>query len=150
MLHTSPSTLKPHSVISSTFSNALSQTCSSSFGVDDIDDIGEEEITKRLPSSAWVEGYAGELRPIFVEERLKPWHRLQKSARGSHKRRRLTWMMSMRSTTEISPLATRNAGIVAGVNMIDIAWKRRSDRKGVHRGLYVYGLSLLTSLLFVL
>ena len=39
--------------------------------VGDIDDIGEEEITKRLPSSAWVEDYAGELRPIFGEERFE-------------------------------------------------------------------------------
>ena len=39
--------------------------------IDDIDDIGEEEITKRLPSSTWVEGCAGELHPIFWEERFE-------------------------------------------------------------------------------
>lgn len=46
--------------------------------VDDIDDIGEEETTQRLPSSKWVEDYAGELCPILGEERFKD------VARASH------------------------------------------------------------------
>ena len=39
--------------------------------VDDIDDVGEEEVTQRLPSSKWVEDYAEELRVIFGEERFR-------------------------------------------------------------------------------
>jgi len=39
--------------------------------VDDIDDRGEEETTQRLPSPKWVEDFAGELRPIFGEERFE-------------------------------------------------------------------------------
>jgi hypothetical protein len=39
--------------------------------IDDIDDVGEQESTQRLPSSKWVEDYAAELCPIFGEERFE-------------------------------------------------------------------------------
>lgn len=56
--------------------------------VDDLDDIGEKEITQRLPSSKWVEDYARELRPIFGEERF------QSVAQASQKCQRVSEMVS--------------------------------------------------------
>jgi len=51
--------------------------------IDDIDDVGEEEITQRLPSSTWVEDYAGELHPIFGEERFETVAQASKKTRVS-------------------------------------------------------------------
>lgn len=140
-MHTSTSTLKPHYVTSSTFSNASSQTCSSSFGLTISMTLGNRKLLNAFrPLNGWRTMPESCVRSLG-KRGLKRWHRLHKSTRVFREWCRLTWKMSRRWMTEISPLATRNAGTVVDAN-IDVTLGRRrwSDRKGGLVALCVYGL----------